>query len=373
MSPMRKVNQSIAAVHNRRMVLNLFRRHGILSQKVLVELTGLRVSTLSNMVRGLQARDLLRVVGKKTASTPGKRQVLLGINPDRGAVLGLSVSQDAVQAAWCNSAGEILTQQQIPFTAQSEELPKALAAVVGELRDEFETPEMPLLGVGVGSTGVIDADAGMILHSIFLGLNHFPLRELLVAELDLPVFVENDIRCATLAELVRREDTEPCNLLYNLVLLVEDPRNHLLNAGVCWCENDRIYRGNTHSAGEMMADPFSDKFPELVSDDLALLADEDTSKPLTSSLKITLERLADGLMRLVDLLDPAEIVLGSNICWANRKAINYLGKQINRQALPIPGRAIKISPALMFCEGAAFGAALGVIEQLENLLIQDDE
>ncbi len=373
MSPMRKVNQSIAAVHNRRMVLTLFRRHGILSQKQLVEITGLRVSTLSNMVRQLLAKDLLHVVGKKPATTPGKKQVLMEINPGRGAILGLSVSQESVLAVWCNSAGEVLQRQEIPFSVQSEELPAALAKVVASLREEFETPDAPLLGVGVGSTGAIDADAGMILHSTFLGLNHFPLRDLLAEKVSLPVFVENDIRCATLAELIRRGQDVPSYMLYNLVLLVEEPRNHILNAGACWCEQQRIYRGNSHAAGEVMANPFTEEFPELTTADIEQLAAGHSDEPLSDSLKHSLQELASRAARLVDLLDPAEIVLGSNIEWNNRKATDYLAKLVSRQSLPIPGRAIKISPALPFSEGVAIGAAGGVIELLENQLIQDED
>ncbi len=373
MSPMRKVNQSIAAVHNRRMVLTLFRRHGILSQKQLVEFTGLRVSTLSNMVRLLLNKNMLRVVGKKPATTPGKKQVLMEINPDRGAILGLSVSQECVLAVWCDAAGEVLHRKEISFSCQSEELPAALADVVNTLREELETPAAPLLGVGIGSTGAIDADAGMILYSTFLGLNHFPLRDLLAAELDLPVFVENDIRCATLAELIRRGQDVPSYLLYNLVLLVEEPRNHMVNGGACWCEQQRIYRGNSHAAGELMANPFTEEFPELTAADIEQLADANPVLPLSDSLKETLQELANRTARLVDLLDPAEIVLGSNIEWNNRKATDYLAKLVNRQSLPIPGRAIKISPALAFSEGVAIGAAAGVIEQLENQLIEETE
>ena len=54
--------------------------------------------------------------------------------------------------------------------------------------------------IGVGSPGIIDSAAGVIVCSGNLGLSNFTLKELLEKELRLPVFVNNDANCATLAE-----------------------------------------------------------------------------------------------------------------------------------------------------------------------------
>ncbi len=56
------------------------------------------------------------------------------------------------------------------------------------------------IGIGVGSPGNIDPKSGVVLYSPNLLWTDVPLGERLRKQFDLPVFVANDARCATLGE-----------------------------------------------------------------------------------------------------------------------------------------------------------------------------
>ena len=57
-----------------------------------------------------------------------------------------------------------------------------------------------LVGIGIGSPGNIDARTGAVLYSPNFGWDNQPLGETLRKKFDLPVYVGNDARCATLGE-----------------------------------------------------------------------------------------------------------------------------------------------------------------------------
>jgi glucokinase len=62
-------------------------------------------------------------------------------------------------------------------------------------------PGHRVLGVGIGSPGPLDAEAGVVVHASTLrGWDDVPLAELVAARLGLPVRLDNDANCAALAE-----------------------------------------------------------------------------------------------------------------------------------------------------------------------------
>ncbi len=57
-----------------------------------------------------------------------------------------------------------------------------------------------VVGIGIGSPGNIDAKSGAVLYSPNFGWENAPLGETLRKRFNLPVYVGNDARCATLGE-----------------------------------------------------------------------------------------------------------------------------------------------------------------------------
>lgn len=80
-------------------------------------------------------------------------------------------------------------------------LDKIMASIRQVLRDNNLDPAR-LRGIGVGSTGPLDSDKGLILECPQLPTLHFfPLRDALSREFGLPVALNNDANCLILARL----------------------------------------------------------------------------------------------------------------------------------------------------------------------------
>jgi glucokinase len=66
-------------------------------------------------------------------------------------------------------------------------------AETGALRGDF-------LGVGIGSPGPIDREAGLVITTPNLGWHDFPLRDRIASDVGLRATLDNDANCATLGE-----------------------------------------------------------------------------------------------------------------------------------------------------------------------------
>jgi glucokinase len=77
---------------------------------------------------------------------------------------------------------------------------KVVSAIVKTAKVVLEKARGEVVGIGIGSPGNIDPSTGVIRYSPNFGWQNVALGEMLKAKLDLPVYIANDARCATLGE-----------------------------------------------------------------------------------------------------------------------------------------------------------------------------
>lgn len=73
-------------------------------------------------------------------------------------------------------------------------------AAVEEVLDRHGDSREDVLGVGIGSPGPLDLEAGIVLDAFNLGWKEFPLRDRISEAMDLPASLDNDANCATYGE-----------------------------------------------------------------------------------------------------------------------------------------------------------------------------
>lgn len=77
---------------------------------------------------------------------------------------------------------------------------KVVAAIVKTARTVLDKLKGPVVGVGVGSPGNVDPQSGVVRYSPNFGWQNVALGDMLGKKLELPIFLANDARCATLGE-----------------------------------------------------------------------------------------------------------------------------------------------------------------------------
>lgn len=188
--------------HNRSLVLQTLYRSGTMSRADLARSTGLTRVTISDLVADLMDEKLIVEVGQRDGSRPGKPATMLDINRGGFQIVGIDLSDDAVfRGAVLDLDGVVLERAEVPLGgATGAEVTAKVVALVQQL---VSSASLPLLGIGVGSPGIVDL-AGMVLSAPNLGWPSDgagePLQETLTSATGLPVIVANDANAAALAE-----------------------------------------------------------------------------------------------------------------------------------------------------------------------------
>lgn len=184
--------------HNRSLVLQTLYSDGAMSRADLARATGLTRVTISDLVAELLGEALVVEMGTRGESRPGKPATLVDIDRAGFRILGLDLSaHDAFRGALLDLDGTVHERMTAPRDGATGEA--AVAVAIGLARELAAQADVPILGVGVGSPGVVDL-AGIVLTAPNLGWHDVPLQERLADALGLPALVANDANVAALAE-----------------------------------------------------------------------------------------------------------------------------------------------------------------------------
>jgi predicted NBD/HSP70 family sugar kinase len=196
----RKAGPGDARRHNRALVLRTIFRDGPLSRADLARVTHLTRVTTSDLAAELLAEGLVEELGTRSDQRVGKPATLLGVVPDARYTLTLDLSdEERFRGALVDLAGKVRARRTAERDGRTGVAALELAgALAAELAD---AAERPLLGVGVGSPGVVDP-AGTVLEAPNLGWHGLDLAASLAAHLSgTPVHVANDANALALGEL----------------------------------------------------------------------------------------------------------------------------------------------------------------------------
>lgn len=194
-----KVLPEHARGHNRALVLQTLYHAGAMSRADLSRETGLTRVTISDLVAEFIADGIVIEMGVRETVGPGKPPILIDIDRVGHQIIGLDLSgPTAFIGAVLSLDGDVLERREVarPAEAAGEGV---YAAALDLARQLVAASTRPLLGVGIGTPGVVRPD-GLVLSSPNLGWTNFPLEAKLGAELDLPVLARNDANAAVLAE-----------------------------------------------------------------------------------------------------------------------------------------------------------------------------
>jgi predicted NBD/HSP70 family sugar kinase len=196
--PSAKVLPEHARGHNRSLVLQTLYRAGQQSRADVARSTGLTRVTVSDLVAELMTEGLIVEMGQREVARRGKPAILIDI--DRGAfqIVGIDLSATSeFRGAVLDLDGTVLSRARVPRDGATG------ATTVAKVLELVETlvgqVSAPILGIGVGSPGVVD-HSGTVLSAPNLGWSNQRLQAGLIERFDVPVVVVNDANAAALAE-----------------------------------------------------------------------------------------------------------------------------------------------------------------------------
>ena len=197
--PRGKLLQEDARRHHRSLLLQELFREGPASRADLARSTGLTRVTVSDLVGELVGEGLVEELGAPAAeSRVGKPPTLVGLAADSAHIVGIDLSaDDRMTGAVINLAGRVQARHEVEIAGAKGA--DAVALVHRLAADLIAMTDRPILGIGVGSPGIVDA-VGTVIDAPNLAWVDTPLAVSLADAFGLPVFVANDANTAVLGE-----------------------------------------------------------------------------------------------------------------------------------------------------------------------------
>lgn len=234
-----KANHKTTRAHNKRLILKTIYNAGEISRADVARETGLTRATVSDTVAELMEEGLVKEV-RVGKSTGGKPPTLLSVVENSRYLIGIDLADSEFCGAGLNLRGKIRNRFKIPVKDSDGE--KALSLLYQLIEKLIESADSPILGIGIGTPGLIDPERGIVKNAVNLDWHDLPLKEILEKKYNLPVYIANDCQVAALAESTFGEN----NGVKNLIVIKVGKGT---GAGIVI--NGKIYYGDGFGAGEI--------------------------------------------------------------------------------------------------------------------------
>jgi predicted NBD/HSP70 family sugar kinase len=368
-----KATHQETRAHNERLVLGTIYDQGPISRAEVARTTGLTRTTVSDVVVGLLREGLARETGRGP-STGGKAPILLEVTDDARLLIGLDLGEKVFRGAIVDLRGEIVRAIAVPVDDRDGD--EALERVFSLVDRLIATSNRPILGIGIGTAGLIDTRSGTVLEAVNLDWRHVPLGDLVRARTGRPVYVVNDSQATALAEHVFG-GPRTSNLLVVKVGV---------GVGAGLVIEGRLFQGDGFGAGEIghttvrldgdlcrcgrkgcletvvSSRAILRRLAELKPDWRGTLADAivafEAGDPVVREVVLDAAReLGIGVAWLVGALDVQRVVLVGSVAGFGGQWLEAVSETMHRSALPLLARDTHLEIGRLHDDGVVLGAS----------------
>ena len=385
---------------DRAVILNVVRRFGPISRVQIHELTEMRQTSISQLTRLLIDQGQLVKTG--LADNPmGRKQILLDINKESSFILSIDFDAEKASAAVTDLHPRILKIRSEPTCLDqgANGLLEQLARLGREVLADAQISPNDLSGIGIGDPGLSDSRSGIsILSSTIDFWRDIPTRKFFEEVFGVPAILGNNTRCKALSEFVLSGAEMPENVAY-----IEYTRG----IGSALIVGGKVLEGHHWSAGEFGHTRISDGGPpcrcgsfgclealagasavegrirsillaggtsrasSLVDgkiDDITTWTVFEAARQGDKVCRTIIEdvgrNLGFGLANLVNLFDPALIVLDKHLELAGPELLDQIVRTVKMQSLAHNCEDLEFRFAKFGEDAGILGAALMVLERL---------
>jgi len=236
----KKATHQETRTHNRDLILKTVFDADTISRAEIARMTGLTRPTVSDLVNDLLTEGLVEEVGVGS-SMGGKSPILLSLVKDSRYMISLNLAYDRFCGEVVNLRGEVRAEEIAPVSGRDGEQALGLAYKILDRLTGLDLK--PLVGIGVGTPGLVNTREGVVVNAVNLDWRNLPLARLLQDRYHLPTHIMNDSQAAAIGEFVygggyRSDDS-----------LVVINAGQGIGAGILI--NGRLFQGDGGSAGEI--------------------------------------------------------------------------------------------------------------------------
>jgi predicted NBD/HSP70 family sugar kinase len=190
------------AERDRHVVEAIVRRFGPISRAKIHELSQIRLSATSTLVRSLLEEGRLAECGVEESAV-GRKSALLRLNESYGSVIGIEFDDESLSVGVSDLHPQIrhLVTEPVQLDGGQDKLIRQLLSVTARALQEGQVRKGDVVGIGVADPGLVDSQHGVTLTSSTIPFwRQVPIREIFEREFGVPVLVETRTRAKAVAE-----------------------------------------------------------------------------------------------------------------------------------------------------------------------------
>lgn len=184
--------------HNRRVVLDLVRQHGMLGRMEIARQTQLTAQAVANIVDDLVGSGLLISTGRRRSGR-GQPPIQFAVNPEGAATIGVEIATDQMVVTVLDLTGVLRYKRIVALSDTTPE--RCLPVFAHEVERARSAFDSPLLGVGVVMPGPFGIEGMSFVGPTTLpGWSGIDVKAALSEACGMDVALENDAAAAAVAE-----------------------------------------------------------------------------------------------------------------------------------------------------------------------------
>lgn len=392
-----KYDKFVLARLNKKAVLDLVRKKGPINKAELARQSGLSIPTVMKITDEFIDNGLIRVVGKGE-SHGGKRPEMLELMQDAFYIIGVDMGRSRTTVIMMNLDGQVVSKR-VMKTGNTQPPKELLDKTIGLVKQVVKgsgVDKKKILGLGIGTPGVLDSETGMVVFSPDFLWESIQVTKGFEEEFQIPVHLENSNRTLAIGERWFGVATQSENFICLNIghgigsAIVEEGEfysgssgssgeiGHLTlekNGPRCQCGNngclEALASGNAiaSQAKEYVRKGIKTKIIELAQYnideidakevfDAARMGDEVANEIINKAV----EYIGIALAGYINLMDPDLIVLAGGIVNAGDIFVNRLKAVAKARQMKFAGRKVKIRVGMLGEDAAAIGAATLILK-----------
>lgn len=302
-------------------------------------------------------------------------------------VVGIDVGGTNVKLGLISQSGRIIDRTNFLTRSYVRNKKRLIDAICEEAKNLISKNHLVprnISGIGIGLPGLVDPLKGIVQFLPNIpGWRGVPLKQIMQRRMRIPTFLENDVNLITLGEW-----------RFGAGVGVEDMVCITLGTGVGGglILNNQLYRGPGFSAGEVGHIPINENGPRCNCGGFACLERCVGNRYLSRKIKTIFKKalsledvhalavkgdcravcfwketavhIGNGLVGVVNLLNPRRIIIGGGIANSHRFLFKTIEQTIKARAMKVQGAMVKIVKTKLGNDGGIVGARVLVHQEL---------
>lgn len=382
-------------------VLRVIRDNGSLSRAEIAKLTGLTPASVTNITKIL-IEDKFLIESKIGESSGGRPPIILELNPDARYVIGIGIGVGVIDVVITNLSAKIISKKSMIIGDERYDYNLVFAKLVNLINEVIELSNIErknILGAGVALHGIVNAKSGESIHSLYYGWKNINIKKRLEDELQLAIYVDNDVRAMALGESLFGATKDISNFVtLNIsngigagIIINNTPYygvdfsageiGHIaveLDGDKCNCGNygclETVASNNniTKKAIKLIKQGVSsslikdiDNINNLTIEDICNAAKNGDEMSITV-LKEAARYIGIAITNLINILNPTAIVVVGEIFENTTYAIDTLSEIVKNRGFKLSSENVRIIRSLLGRDASVIGAATLVIQEIFN-------